>query len=91
MSAIRVSGRKNSGINIAGFNSQDGENAYYCNCYNCSCLLDSSKDKKILSGVIKNSGTSCSICRTKIVGWLNGVVWSASYFVSVRIVNQILC
>ena len=66
MSAIRVSGRKNSGINIAGFNSQDGENAYYCNCYNCCCLLDSSKEKKILSGVIKNSGTSCSTCRTKI-------------------------
>ena len=66
MSAIRVSGRKNSGINIAGFNSQDGENAYYCNCYNCCCLIDSSKEKKILSGVIKNSGTSCSTCRTKI-------------------------
>ena len=50
MSAIRVSGRKNSGINIAaGFNSQDGENAYYCNCYNCCCLIDSSKEKKILS------------------------------------------
>ena len=66
MSAIRVSGRKNSGINIAGFNSQDGENAYYCNCYNCCGLIDSSKEKKILSGVIKNSGTSCSTCRTKI-------------------------
>ena len=66
MSAIRVSGRKNSGINIAGFNSLDGENAYYCNCYYCSCLLDSSKEKKILSGVIKNSGTSCSTCRTKV-------------------------
>jgi len=26
----------------------------------------------------------------QLVGWLNGVVWSASYFVSVRIVNQIL-
>ena len=51
MSAIRVSGRKNSGINIAGFNSQDGENSYYCKCYNCSRLLESSKDKKILSGI----------------------------------------
>ena len=28
MSAIRVSGRKNSGINIAGLNSQGGEHSY---------------------------------------------------------------
>ena len=26
----------------------------------------------------------------QLVGWLNGVAWSASYFVSVRIVIQIL-
>ena len=61
MNAIRVSGRKNSGINIAGFNSQGGEHSF-CHCYNSCFLIDFSKDKKILSGVVKNSGTSCSTC-----------------------------
>jgi hypothetical protein len=56
MSAIRVSGRKNSGINIAGFNSQDGENAYYCNCYNC--YVPTSVAKGI-------GGAKCKECKTR--------------------------
>ena len=65
MSAIRVSGRKNSGINIAGFDVPSG-NPVFCHCFNCFFLIDGSKDKKTISDVIKNSGTSCSTCRSKI-------------------------
>ena len=64
MNGIRVSGRKNSGINIDGFNSQGGVHSF-CHCYNCCFLIDLSKDKYKLSGVVTNSGTSCSTCRTK--------------------------
>ena len=65
MSSIRVSGRKNSGINIAGFDLPSG-NPLFCHCYNCCSLIDVSKDKKTISDVVKNSGTSCSTCRSKI-------------------------
>ena len=65
MSSIRVSGRKNSGINIAGFDLPSG-NLLFCHCYNCCSLIDASKDKKTISEVVKNSGTSCSTCRSKI-------------------------
>jgi hypothetical protein len=41
MSSIRVSGRKNSGINIAGFDLPSG-NLLFCHCYNCCSLIDGS-------------------------------------------------
>ena len=44
MNGIRVSGRKNSGINIDGFNSQGGVHSF-CHCYNCCFLIDLSKDE----------------------------------------------
>ena len=52
-------------INIAGFDLPSG-NLLFCQCYYCSCLIDASKDKKTISEVIKNSGTSCFTCRIVI-------------------------
>ena len=65
MSSIRVSGRKTSGINIAGFDVPSG-NHVFCHCFNCFFLLDASPHKRTLSDGAKNSGTSCATCRNQI-------------------------